>query len=289
MARFDPLRRDIAGGQAYQLDVPGTARASALSVSFKATEKMGVPTEVRIELTHPTQLPRTDYLNLDAVFSVVAEDVAGKGTVEFQAQDGPMSFIADKDAIVASGNGTVNLAAAKEIILECGGAFVQLKDGSITIGGPGDLFLKTITVQKKGKASRNQPLDLNHPALSGLPITPLTFLTGASTASRAAIPASVPYSLFADSTLVKQGVMDDTGMIQVHHHCTTQQYTIKLANGASYAIPVAEQYAGNADNGAFANGSLDFHEGQPDAGSRAVDRAEHRICCNQLFDPEEDA
>ena len=28
-----------------------------------------------------------------------------------------------------------------------------MKDGSITLGGPGDLFIKTITVQKKGKAS----------------------------------------------------------------------------------------------------------------------------------------
>jgi hypothetical protein len=65
---------------------------------------------------------------------------------------GPMSLIADKDVNLASVNRKVNLAAAKEIILECGGAFIQFKDGSITFGGPGDLFLKTITVQKQGKA-----------------------------------------------------------------------------------------------------------------------------------------
>lgn len=69
-----------------------------------------------------------------------------------------MSFIADKDVNVASVNGRVNLAAAKEIILECGGAFIQIKDGSITLGGPYDLFLKTITVQKKSKASLNTPM-----------------------------------------------------------------------------------------------------------------------------------
>jgi type VI secretion system secreted protein VgrG len=83
---------------------------------------------------------------------------AAKGPVEFQAQGGPMSLTADKDINVASVNGKVNLAAAKEIILECGGAFVQIKDGTITLGGPGDLFLKTITVQKKGKASMNTPM-----------------------------------------------------------------------------------------------------------------------------------
>ncbi|WP_236596867.1 DUF2345 domain-containing protein, partial [Paraburkholderia hiiakae] len=72
---------------------------------------------------------------------------------------------AAKDVNVGSVNGKVNLAAAKEIILECGGAFVHIKDGSITLGGPGDLFLKTITVQKKGKESKHTLL----PALPGSP------------------------------------------------------------------------------------------------------------------------
>src|SRR5579864_7136965 len=102
-----------------------------------------------------------------------------------------MSFIADKDINLASINGKVNLAAAKEIILECDGAFIQMKDGSITLGGPGDLFLKTITVQKKGKASMNMPLDLNHPALAGMPTVPLTLNVASSPASRAAIPAGM--------------------------------------------------------------------------------------------------
>jgi type VI secretion system secreted protein VgrG len=83
---------------------------------------------------------------------------AAKGPVEVQAQDGPMSLIADKDVNVASGNGKVNLSAAKELILECGGAFIYMKDGSITLGGPGDLFLKTITIQKQGKASISTPM-----------------------------------------------------------------------------------------------------------------------------------
>lgn len=78
---------------------------------------------------------------------------AAKGPVEFQAQDGPMSFTADKDVNVASVNGTVYIRAQKELTLECGGAFIQLKGGSITLGGPFDLFIKTITVQKQGKAS----------------------------------------------------------------------------------------------------------------------------------------
>ena len=75
MAEFDPFSRHIAGRQTYHLAVPGTSSASELSVvSFAAVEKMGEPTETTIELTHPEQLARADYLNLDAVFSIVADD-----------------------------------------------------------------------------------------------------------------------------------------------------------------------------------------------------------------------
>jgi type VI secretion system secreted protein VgrG len=43
-------------------------------VSFQAVEKMGAPTEVRMESTHPLQLARADYLNLDVAFSIVPDD-----------------------------------------------------------------------------------------------------------------------------------------------------------------------------------------------------------------------
>lgn len=85
---------------------------------------------------------------------------AAKGPVEIQAQSDVMSLVADKDLTISSVNGKVTVAAAKELILECGGAFVQLKDGNITLGGPGDLFFKTITIQKQGAASMSEDLTL---------------------------------------------------------------------------------------------------------------------------------
>ncbi|QMI44976.1 MULTISPECIES: type VI secretion system Vgr family protein [Burkholderia] len=78
---------------------------------------------------------------------------AAKGPVEVQAQSDAMSLAAAKDVTVASVNGKVKVSAAKELILESGGAFIQLKDGNITLGGPLDLFLKVITIQKKGPES----------------------------------------------------------------------------------------------------------------------------------------
>ncbi|MEN8505492.1 MULTISPECIES: type VI secretion system Vgr family protein [Paraburkholderia] len=77
---------------------------------------------------------------------------AAKGPVQFQAQRGPMSLAADRDVDMASVNRRLNLSAAREVIFECGGAFAQFKDGNITLGGPGDLFFKVITIQKKQSA-----------------------------------------------------------------------------------------------------------------------------------------
>ncbi|WP_322069271.1 DUF2345 domain-containing protein [Paraburkholderia bannensis] len=65
----------VPGRQAYFLDVPGTESAKDLSVvEFEATEVMGAPTVLRIVATHPQQLARADYLNLDAVFTIVPDD-----------------------------------------------------------------------------------------------------------------------------------------------------------------------------------------------------------------------
>ncbi|CAD6560531.1 hypothetical protein LMG27952_07160 [Paraburkholderia hiiakae] len=115
-----------------------------------------------------------------------------------------MSFTADKDVNVASVNGKVNLAAAKEIILECGGAFINMKDGSITLGGPFDLFFKTITVQKKGKASMNTPM----PDLPKEKIHSAQFVV--RDRSGTPIP-NYPYRLEAANGLTWYGVTDEHG------------------------------------------------------------------------------
>jgi type VI secretion system secreted protein VgrG len=138
---------------------------------------------------------------------------AAKGPVEVQAQSAPMSLIADKDVNVASVNGKVNLSAAKEIILECGGAFVQIKDGGITLGGPGDLFLKTITVQKQGKASMHIPI-------TALPLSPDEHLfsnrvdlsgTGFAAESLDHPWANLPYVVTdGKGTQLDSGLLDET-------------------------------------------------------------------------------
>ena len=61
--------------QSYFLEVPGTASAKDLSVvSFEAVERMGEPYQITIQLTHPDNLVRADYLGKDAAFTLAPAD-----------------------------------------------------------------------------------------------------------------------------------------------------------------------------------------------------------------------
>lgn len=65
----------MTGRQSYHLNVQGPANGVALSVvSFDAVERMGEPYHISIELTHPHELLRTDYLGRDATFTIDASD-----------------------------------------------------------------------------------------------------------------------------------------------------------------------------------------------------------------------
>jgi hypothetical protein len=69
------LLKGLTGRQAYFLEVPGTASAAALSVvSFEAVERMGAPYTVTIQLTHPLELDRADYLGKAATFLIDTAD-----------------------------------------------------------------------------------------------------------------------------------------------------------------------------------------------------------------------
>lgn len=63
------LLKGLTGRQVYFLEVPGSPSAKGLSVvSFQAVERLGEPYEVTIQLTHPLELDRADYLNREAAF-----------------------------------------------------------------------------------------------------------------------------------------------------------------------------------------------------------------------------
>ncbi|MCZ7837060.1 type VI secretion system Vgr family protein [Atlantibacter hermannii] len=82
---------------------------------------------------------------------------AAKGKVEIQAQDDALDAIAKKDVTVTSAEGKIEITAATELIINCGGAYIKLSGGNIELGCPRNILLKCANVQKMGAASLNTP------------------------------------------------------------------------------------------------------------------------------------
>ncbi|HDR9045628.1 TPA: DUF2345 domain-containing protein, partial [Burkholderia vietnamiensis] len=137
---------------------------------------------------------------------------AAKGPVELQAQSNAMALTAEKDVSIASANGKVNLSAAKELILECGGAFIKIADGNITLGGPGDLFLKVLTIQKQGAQSLNLPVP-QLPVPAGVEMFSQRLDVSPLLGKEFSLPLHhIPYAV-KDSTgrIVDSGMLDEAG------------------------------------------------------------------------------
>ncbi|RDS83887.1 type VI secretion system tip protein VgrG, partial [Dyella monticola] len=65
----------LTGRQSYFVNVPGVPSADALSVvSSRIVERMGEPWRITLELTHPDELLRPDYLNKEASFTIATEE-----------------------------------------------------------------------------------------------------------------------------------------------------------------------------------------------------------------------
>lgn len=86
----------------------------------------------------------------------------------------------------------------------------------------------------------------------------------------------MPYTLYADDAVIKEGVLDKTGHITIDHQVVTRQYRMVMANGASYQIPVPSEYR-NAEQAVLANAGLHNHRSQTDSEvSQPISHTDHR-------------
>ncbi|AVE76335.1 type VI secretion system Vgr family protein [Klebsiella michiganensis] len=85
--------------------------------------------------------------------------IAARGKVDIQAQSDAMRLQADQQMIINSANGEIVLNATQGITLTSkGGAYIKIKDGSVEIGAPGKIDLKSTNVLWGGGASLEQAL-----------------------------------------------------------------------------------------------------------------------------------
>ncbi|MDH2067453.1 type VI secretion system Vgr family protein [Pantoea sp. GD03673] len=85
---------------------------------------------------------------------------AAAGKVDIQAQSDALDMLAQKDIQITSKDGKVKISAKTELLLECGGAWIQLKDGNIVEGGSGNVSIKCGTLEKLGPVSQTSSIIL---------------------------------------------------------------------------------------------------------------------------------
>ncbi|MCM7449095.1 DUF2345 domain-containing protein, partial [Enterobacter hormaechei] len=194
-----------------------------------------------------------------------------------------------KDITVTSVEGRVEITAAKELVVNCGGAYIKLSGGNIEIADPQNILFKSTNWQKMGPASLNK-FSPRLPGSSGknpsdADIPPQTLRINVPQAPNATDIswAGMPYTLYADGAIVKQGVLDKTGKVDVDHKPETQSYRMEMANGVSYQIPIVSAYR-NKEQGKLANRGLQHHSSLPDSDINSpASRTEHRNLYDELL------
>ncbi|MFM0591732.1 type VI secretion system Vgr family protein [Paraburkholderia dilworthii] len=206
---------------------------------------------------------------------------AAKGKVEVQAHADNIEVTAQKSLLLVSATENVQAAAQQEILLTAVGAYIRMKDGNIEIHAPGKIDIKGAQHAFSGPTR----MDVTNPTFKDMPTRRLMLNTFASPSATSVVPAGMPYRLFADGALVKQGVFDKTGQLPIDHQVTTQKYTLVMANGVKHEIPVPGEYR-DAANGALANQGFQFHENSAATDiTQPGDRAQHRQRYNDLLNP----
>lgn len=158
--------------QALFLSAPaGIAHVTPASVQLSSGENLifTAGSDADISVAKKFRLGVKETISLFAQWMGV-KIFAGKGKVELQAQSDAMDLFAKKSLSIASKDEKVIVSACTELILNCGGAYIRLKDGDVEIGAPGNLRIKCTTLQKMGPASFNSSIELPEPCASAMDV-----------------------------------------------------------------------------------------------------------------------
>ena len=145
-------------------------------VLFSSPEGIAVSTPKSIQISALQNITQTATQNADFSISkdyrvsagknislfTMDEDlkaIANKGKIQIQAQHNELEATAQNNITINSTQGKAVIAAKDEIVLTSGGAYIKLKNGTVEIGAPGALIIKTAGMNMVGPAS----MDWNFP------------------------------------------------------------------------------------------------------------------------------
>lgn len=148
--------------QALLLSAPsGIAQVTPSSIQLAAGQNLIATTgqDADISIGKKLRIAVSETLSLFAK-QLGIKLFAAAGKVEIQAQSDALDLLAMKDMQISSQSGKVTVSAQTELLLECGGAWIQMKGGSITLGGSGNVTVKAGTLEKLGAASMQGSISL---------------------------------------------------------------------------------------------------------------------------------
>ncbi|RUS67926.1 Actin cross-linking toxin VgrG1 [Saezia sanguinis] len=141
------------------LQAPGILVSSPYGVAVTTPANAQVSAEQGVQITSAQNTDVSSIKNFTVAagkrVSLLAVDegmklIANKGKVQVQAQHGEMELTAQDDLVITSTKGKTTIAAQKELLFTCGGAYIKLKDGKIELGSSSPLEVKTAGINVVG-------------------------------------------------------------------------------------------------------------------------------------------
>ncbi|WP_435608454.1 type VI secretion system Vgr family protein [Pseudomonas knackmussii] len=186
--------------------------------------------------------------------------IANAGPVTLQAQNDAMQLLARHGLDIICSEGEIHFTAKKKIVLNGGGSYFSLSPAAAELGS-GDFIIKA-RVNRQGPAS----MKATHPDYPKLQSAQRVKLRLPQTPNAPQGSwAGMPYTLYADGAPLQKGVLDDSGHLTLEHQVVTRQYSVELANGIRYQVPVPTDYR-NPEQGQLANRGLHNHPAPSDDG-----------------------
>ncbi|KKJ31367.1 type VI secretion system Vgr family protein [Enterobacter hormaechei] len=142
---------------------------------------------------------------------------AARGIVDIQAQTDAMRLQSDKTMNLNSVNSEIILNAAQGITLtSTGGAYIKIKDGSVEIGAPGKIDLKSANILWGGTSSLEKalkPMTVEDPQFK-YPMNERFQVLDKNTNQPKAL---IPYRIETADGVTLRGMTDENGYTQCHY------------------------------------------------------------------------
>ena len=142
---------------------------------------------------------------------------AARGMVDIQAQTDAMRLQSSKAMTINSVDGEIMLNAAQGITLtSTGGAYIKIKDGSIEIGAPGQIGLKSGDIVWGGSASLERalkPVSVSDPVYHNTMSAKFRIVDKIDGQPK----QHIPYRIETSDGKIIRGVTDEYGHTQTHY------------------------------------------------------------------------